>query len=138
MLQLLKKKAAEFTENHKEEINILEGPGIGSLIQNVGWLNILYFAIQDFPTLTAMYGPEWAEHLEKRIRSVITKEGKKNLNHSDFHLFSFNAGEFFLLDPTDNMKNSSLQKLAYKFKVKTENKLKSEQIVRTRQQCDHQ
>ncbi|ACS80488.1 GGDEF domain-containing protein [Maridesulfovibrio salexigens] len=131
MLQLLKKKAAEFTESHKEDINILEGPGIGSLIQNVGWLNILYFAIQDFPTLTAMYGPEWAEHLEKRIRTVITKEGQKNLNHSDFHLFSFNAGEFFLLDPTDNMKNSSLQKLAYKFKVKTENKLQSEQIVRT-------
>lgn len=79
MLQLLKKKAAEFTESHKEEINILEGPGIGSLIQNVGWLNILYFAIQDFPTLAAMYGPEWAEHLEKRIRAVITKEGKRTL-----------------------------------------------------------
>ncbi|WP_421902500.1 GGDEF domain-containing protein [Maridesulfovibrio sp.] len=130
MLQLLKKKAADFSENHDEGINILEGPGIGSLIQNVGWLNILYFAIQDFPTLSAMYGPEWAEQLEKGIRSAITEEGEENLKHSDFHIFSFNAGEFFLLDPTDTMNCSSLQELAYKFKVNTENKLKSDQIGR--------
>ena len=130
MLQLLKKKAADFSENHNDGINILEGPGIGSLIQNVGWLNILYFAIQDFPTLSAMYGPEWADQLEKGIRSAITEEGEENLNHSDFHIFSFNAGEFFLLDPTDTMNCSSLQELAYKFKVNTENKLKSDQIGR--------
>ncbi|NDV21849.1 GGDEF domain-containing protein [Desulfovibrio sp. JC022] len=130
MLQLLKKKAADLYETGEESLNILEGPGIGSLIQNAGRLNILYFAIQDFPTLSAMYGPEWADHLEERIHSTITEEGKTTLQHNDFHIFSFNAGEFFLLDPTDIMNRFSLQELAYQFKVNTENKVKSEQIGR--------
>lgn len=130
MLQLLKKKAVDFSESGDGELNILEGPGIGSLIQNVSWLNILYFAIQDFPTLSAMYGPEWAEQLETGIRSAIIEEGEKTLHHNDFHIFSFNAGEFFLLDPTDTMNRFSLQELSYQFKVNTENKLKSEQIGR--------
>ncbi|NDV26501.1 GGDEF domain-containing protein [Desulfovibrio sp. JC010] len=131
MLQLLKKKADNLTAPHEDKINILEGPGIGSLIQNVGRLNILYFAIQDFPTLSAMYGPEWADQLENEIRRAITKEGQKSLQHNDFHIFSFNAGEFFLLDPTDTMNNFSLQELAYQAKVNIENSIKSDQIGRT-------
>ncbi|WP_319780178.1 GGDEF domain-containing protein [Maridesulfovibrio sp.] len=131
MLQLLKKKASSFAESHQDKLNIFEGPGIGSLIQNVGLLNILYFAIQDFPTLSAMYGPEWAEQLEAEIRSAIQEEGRKLLKHDDFHIFSFNAGEFFLLDPTETISNFSLQELAYQLKVKIENRIKSDQISRT-------
>ncbi|TIH18586.1 GGDEF domain-containing protein [Marinifilum sp. JC120] len=131
MLQLLKKKAADLYDTTEKRMSIIEGPGIGSLIQNVGWLNILYFAIQDFPILSAMYGSEWAYQLEKGISSAIIEEGKENLHHNDFHIFSFNAGEFFLLDPTETKHTLSLQELAYQFKVNTENKLRIDQIGRT-------
>ncbi|WP_319759314.1 bifunctional diguanylate cyclase/phosphodiesterase [Maridesulfovibrio sp.] len=131
MLQLLKKKTTDFSGAHEEQLRIIEGPGIGSLIQNVGRLNILYFAVQDFPTLSAMYGPEWSNQLESELREAITKEGMKTLQHDDFHIFSFNSGEFFFLDPTDSMNNFSLQELAYQFKVTIENGLKSDQISRT-------
>ncbi|WP_432736833.1 GGDEF domain-containing protein [Maridesulfovibrio sp. FT414] len=131
MLQLLKKKAELLTLKANKADDYMEGPGIGSLIQNVGRLNILYFAIQDFPTLSAMYGPEWAEQLENDIRSAIMKEGETTLLHNDFHIFSFNAGEFFLLDPTESRDTVQLQELAYQLKVSLENKVKSEQIIRT-------
>ncbi|WP_320170196.1 bifunctional diguanylate cyclase/phosphodiesterase [Maridesulfovibrio sp.] len=131
MLQLLKKKAELFIENSGNSADCMEGPGIGSLIQNVGQLNILYFAIQDFPTLSAMYGPEWAEKIETDIRAALSDEGEANLSHNEFHIFSFNAGEFFLLDPSEKMDKLQLQELAYQFKVNIENKLKTDQISRT-------
>ncbi|WP_419779170.1 GGDEF domain-containing protein [Maridesulfovibrio sp.] len=131
MLQLLKKKATELAKHQNDELNLFEGPGIGSLIQNVGCLNILYFAIQDFPTLSAMYGPEWAEQLETEIRMAIILEGREILRQEDFHVFSFNAGEFFLLDPKESVCSISLEELAYQLKVNLENRLKSDQISRT-------
>lgn len=131
MLQLLKKKAESLTENSVNGVEYMEGPGIGSLIQNAGRLNILYFAIQDFPTLSAMYGPEWAEELEHDIKEAITKEGESTLGHDEFHIFSFNAGEFFLLDPRESLGSLQLQEFAYQLKVNVENRIKSEQIGRT-------
>ncbi len=131
MLQLLKKKAESITDNLNSGVDHMEGPGIGSLIQNAGRLNILYFAIQDFPTLSAMYGPEWADELENEIKHTIVQEGESTLSHNEFHIFSFNSGEFFLLDPTDSLTSLQLQELAYQLKVNVENKVNSDQIGRT-------
>ncbi|WP_027722499.1 GGDEF domain-containing protein [Maridesulfovibrio zosterae] len=131
MLQLLKNKAAPLSKMSCGNIKCFEGPGIGSLIQNAGRLNILYFAIQDFPTLSAMYGPEWAEHLENEIKKYILIEGHTNFHHDDFHIFSFNPGEFLLLDPSQILNDSHLQEIAYQFKVNIENNVKSDQIGRT-------
>ncbi|CCO24838.1 GGDEF domain-containing protein [Maridesulfovibrio hydrothermalis] len=131
MLQLLNKKAEFISPSKGGNAHFIEGPGIGSLIQNVGRLNILYFAIQDFPTLSAMYGPEWAEHLENEIHTALVSEGNTKLNHDSFHIFSFNAGEFFLLDPTEALNRLHLQELAYQFKVNIENNINTDQIGRT-------
>jgi len=125
------KKAEIFSNSPTGELKYFEGPGIGSFIQNVGRLNILYFAIQDFPTLSAMYGPEWGDQLENEIRMAIINEGTSNLSHDDFHIFSFNAGEFFLLDPTETLNSIQLQEIAYQIKVNVENIVKSDQIGRT-------
>ncbi len=95
MLQLLKKKAEIFSNSPTGELKYFEGPGIGSFIQNVGRLNILYFAIQDFPTLSAMYGPEWGDQLENEIRMAIINEGTSNLSHDDFHIFLSMPVNFF-------------------------------------------
>ncbi len=131
MLQLIKKRSNSTNFPSGKKTSFIDGPGIGSLIQNVCRLNILYFAIQDFPTLTEMYGQEWADHLEAQIRTEIENEGYNHLQHDEFHIFSFNSGEFFLLDPTECKAALSLEELAYQFKVNIENKVKSEQIGRT-------
>ncbi|MBI9110492.1 GGDEF domain-containing protein [Maridesulfovibrio ferrireducens] len=131
MLQLIKKRANAFNFPSDRNNDFFEGPGIGSLIQNVGRLNILYFAIQDLPTLTEMYGNEWSENLEAQIRTGIESEGYEHLQHNEFHIFSFNTGEFFLLDPTECKAGLSLEELAYQFKVNIENLVKSDQISRT-------
>ncbi|WP_031479038.1 GGDEF domain-containing protein [Maridesulfovibrio frigidus] len=131
MLQLIKKKSDYFNFPSDRNRDFFEGPGIGSLIQNVGSLNILYFAIQDFPTLFEMYGREWATSLENQIRVAIENEGYLRLQHDEFHIFSFNAGEFFLLDPNDCSKKLALDELAYQFKVNIENLVKSDQISLT-------
>ncbi len=131
MLQLIKKTGISLTNQKDIESKALEGPGIGNLIQNAKRLDILYFAIQDFPVLNEMYGEDWSSRVESKLTETLLREGRNSLAHSNFHIFSFNPGEFFFLNPMETMHKDSLEELSYQYKVAIENDLKSDQISRT-------
>lgn len=128
MLQLIKRTGLSFTGHKEYKKDSITGPGIGSLIQNAKRLDILYFAIHDFSIFEDMYGHEWVERVEKELTGTLDREGIKTLRHHNFYIFSFNHGEFFLLNPLEQTPKVSLEELSYRFKVAIENDLKSDQI----------
>lgn len=128
MLQLIKKTGFSLSGNRDLKDESIIGPGIGSLIQNAKLLDILYFSIHDFNIFEDMYGHEWVTRVERELTEILNKEGLATLGHNNFHIFSFNHGEFFLLNPIELMHKPSLEELSYQFKVSIENALKSDQI----------
>jgi diguanylate cyclase (GGDEF)-like protein len=128
MLQLIKKTGFSLSGHKDLKKNSLSGPGIGSLIQNAKKLDILYFSINDFPIFENMYGHEWVTRVENELSEILNREGLKKLKHQNFHIFTFNHGEFFILNPLEHTHSSTLEQLAYEIKVAIENALKSDQI----------